>query len=204
MLASDNIWKDAQKFLFKDKYIGPLIKKYDPCKIKPRTKKNYFEDLVDAITGQQLSGKAARTIFERVKTKCGGKITPEKLKELTIEELRKCGLSYAKCSYVKDLADKVLSKELQVTKLGKLPDEEVMQELIAVKGIGRWTSEMFLMFTLARQDVFPVDDLGIGKGMQKLLKRKIKSQNMAKFAERWKPYRTLAAWYVWEIVDNAN
>jgi len=204
MLASDNIWKDAQKFLFKDKYIGPLIKKYDPCKIKPRTKKNYFEDLVDAITGQQLSGKAAKTIFERVKAKCSGKITPDKLKGFTTEELRKCGLSYAKCSYVKDLASRVLSKELKVTKLDKLTDEEVMKELILVKGIGRWTAEMFLMFTLARQDVFPVDDLGIGKGMQKLLKRKIKSQNMAKFAERWKPYRTLAAWYVWEIVDNAN
>ena len=202
MTVNDNIWKDAQKFLLKDKYLRPLIKKYGSCKIRPRAKKDYFEDLVDAITGQQLSGKAAKTIFERVKAKCGGKITPRKLKGFTTEELRKCGLSYAKCSYVKDLADKVLSKELQVTKLGKLPDEEVMKELILVKGIGRWTAEMFLMFTLARKDVFPVDDLGIGKGMQKLLRKKVKSQYIAKFAQRWKPYRTLAAWYVWKIVDN--
>ncbi|OGM55916.1 hypothetical protein A3E15_00130 [Candidatus Woesebacteria bacterium RIFCSPHIGHO2_12_FULL_42_9] len=131
------MWKKAEKALLKDKYLGVLIKKYGSCKIKPRAKEHYFEDLVDAITGQQLSGKAAKTIFERVKAKCGGKITPDKLKGFTTEELRKCGLSYAKCSYVKDLASRVLSKELKVTKLDKLPDEEVMKELIAVKGIGR-------------------------------------------------------------------
>jgi len=201
MMAS-NIWKDAQKFLFKDKYIGSLIKKYGSCKIRPRAKKYYFEDLIDAIVGQQLSGKAAKTIFERVKARCEGNITPDKLIKLRTEELRKCGLSYAKCSYVKDLAEKVKSSKLKVRILDKLSDEEILNELIAVKGIGKWTAEMFLMFTLARPDVFPVDDLGIGKGMQKLLRRKIKSLNMAKYAERWKPYRTAAAWYIWKVVDS--
>src|SRR3989344_8556471 len=102
------MWEKSENTLAKDKYIGPLIKKYGPCKIKPSRKKDYFVDLVDAITSQQLSGKAAKTIFERVQEKCGRKITPGKLKNLKTEELRTCGLSYAKCSYVKDLAEKVL------------------------------------------------------------------------------------------------
>ena len=104
--------EQAERFLLKDKIIGPLVKKYGPCTIVPGKKKDYFIDLVDSITSQQLSGKAAKTIFERVKEKCGGKITPEKLRDLKTEELRNCGLSYAKCSYVKDLAEKVLTKKL--------------------------------------------------------------------------------------------
>jgi len=196
------MWNKAEQFLLKDEVIGPLIKKYGPCKIKPGKKKDYFIDLVEAITSQQLSGKAAMTIFNRVKDKCGESITAKKLKNLKTGELRKCGLSYAKCSYVKDLADKVLSGELQVTKLDKLSDEEVTKELIGVKGIGRWTAEMFLMFSLARQDVFPVDDLGINKGIEKLLGNRINGDKLAQHATRWKPYRTVAAWYVWKIVDN--
>ena len=196
------MWKTAEKFLLKDNVIGPLVKKYGHCKIVPGKKKDYFVDLVDSITSQQLSGKAASTIFERVKEKCGGKITPEKLKKIKTEELRKCGLSYAKCSYVKDLADKVLTKKLQVNKLEKLSDEEVEKELIAVKGIGKWTAEMFLMFSLARPDIFPADDLGIRNGMKKLLKRQLKPQKIAKYAIRWKPYRTAAAWYIWKALDN--
>ena len=196
------MWNKAEKFLLKDKIIGPLVKKYGHCKIAPSKKKDYFVDLVDAITSQQLSGKAARTIFERVKEKCGGEITPEILKKLKTEQLRKCGLSYAKCSYVKDLAEKVLTGQLKVRKLDKLPDEEVLKELIAVKGIGRWTAEMFLMFSLARPDVFPVDDLGIRKGTAKLLKRNINSQKIGTFAERWAPYRTPASWYIWQSLEN--
>mgnify|MGYP001592291562 CR=1 FL=1 len=196
------MWKKAEEFLLKDKYVGPLIKKHGPCKIRPSKKKDYFVDLVDAITSQQLSSKAATTIFNRLKEKCGGEITPQKLKKIGTEELRKCGLSYAKCSYVKDLAQKVISNKLKVIRLDKLSDEEVMEELIAVKGIGRWTAEMFLMFSLARPDVFPVDDLGIRKGIEKILKKPLNSLKMAKFAERWKPYRTVASWYIWKILDN--
>jgi len=196
------MWKTAETFLLKDKYIGPLIKKHGPCKIKPSRKKDYFVDLVDAITSQQLSGKAATTIFNRVKERCGGRITPEKLSDLKTEELRKCGLSYAKCSYVKNLAEKVKSSELKVKILDKLSDEEIEKELISVKGIGKWTAEMFLMFTLARPDVFPVDDLGINKGIKILLGRSLNTLKLAKYAERWKPYRTAAAWYIWKVMDN--
>lgn len=196
------MWKTAEKFLLKDKAIGPLVKKYGHCTIVPGKRKDYFVDLIDSITSQQLSGKAAKTIFERVKERCGGKITPEKIKKLKTEELRKCGLSYAKCSYIKDLAEKVLDKKLLVKKLDKLPDEEVEKELVAVKGIGKWTAEMFLMFTLARADVFPADDLGIRNGMKKLLKKQLKPLKIAEYAIRWKPYRTVAAWYIWKALDN--
>ncbi|KKU12424.1 MAG: putative DNA-3-methyladenine glycosylase [Candidatus Woesebacteria bacterium GW2011_GWA1_45_8] len=196
------MWEKAEKALLKDKYIRPLIKKYGPCKIRPSRKKDYFTDLVDAIVSQQLSGKAARTIFERVKVGLGGQITPDNLLKTKDEKLRSWGLSRAKTLYVKDLAQRVKSGELKVRKLDKLSDEEVLRELIAVKGIGRWTAEMFLMFTLARQDVFPVDDLGITKGMKKLLNKTLSPERNGIFAIRWKPFRTLAAWYVWEAVDN--
>src|SRR3990172_7003652 len=185
------MWGKAEIFLLKDNVIGPLVKKYGHCKIVPGKKKDYFVDLVDSITSQQLSGKAAKTIFERVKEKCGGKITPEKLKKIKTEELRKCGLSYAKCSYVKDLADKVLTKKLQVNKLEKLPDEEVEKELTAVKGIGKWTAEMFLMFSLARPDIFPADDLGIKKAIERIYGLKdLSTKKLDLFSLRWKPYRT--------------
>jgi 3-methyladenine DNA glycosylase/8-oxoguanine DNA glycosylase len=196
------MWKKAETFLAKDKYLGSLVKKYGPCRIKHGQKKDYFVDLVDAITSQQLSGKAARTIFERVKVGLGGEILPESILKTKDEKFRKWGLSRAKTLYVKDLATRVKDGRLKIDKLDKLSDAEVMQELIAVKGIGRWTAEMFLMFTLARPDIFPVDDLGISKGMNKLLKKRISPDKMAQFAMRWKPYKTVAAWYVWKVVDN--
>jgi len=196
------MWSQAEKFLSKNKIIGPLVKKHGPCKIKPRPKKTYFEDLVDAITGQQLSGKAATTIFNRVKDKCGGKITPEKLIKLKTEELRSCGLSYAKCSYVKDLADRVQNKKLKVNILEKLSDEEISKELVAVKGIGQWTADMFLMFTLGRADIFPALDLGIKNGVKKLTKKDLKPKELLEFGTQFAPYRTVAAWYIWASLDN--
>ena len=195
------MWEEAEKFLAKDKYLGPLIKKHGPCKIEPSKKKDYFLDLVDAIVSQQLSGKAAATIFGRVKEGLG-KVIPAKILSTPDAKFRGWGLSRQKTSYLKDLAQKVKEGDLKIEKLDKLPDEEVMEELIAVKGIGRWTAEMFLMFSLARPDTFPIDDLGIQKGIAKLLKKEISSQKMVNFAERWKPYRTAASWYVWKIVDN--
>ncbi|HET7099188.1 MAG TPA: DNA-3-methyladenine glycosylase [Patescibacteria group bacterium] len=197
------MWKEAEKFLKKDEHIATLIKKWGSCTIKPLPKSIYFEDLVDAICSQQLSGKAAKTIFGRVKEKLGGKITPAPIIRIDTEELRKCGLSYAKCSYVKDLADKVTSKKLQITSLDKLSDEEVIKELVAVKGIGRWTAEMFLMFSLARPDIFPVDDLGIKKGFEKTTGKKWDKIKSAELAEKnWKPYRTVASWYLWRSLEN--
>lgn len=186
------MWNQAENFLSKDKYIGPLIKKWGSCTIKPIKKSLYFEDLVDAITSQQLSGKAAQTIFGRVK-KLLEKVTPENILAKTDQALRDCGLSWAKVSYIKDLAEKVKKGEVKVESLDKLPDEDVITELVAVKGIGRWTSEMFLMFSLARPDILPKDDLGINKALKNL---NIKDTN------NWKPHRTVASWYLWRSLEN--
>lgn len=195
------LWDEAEEFLSKDKYIGPLIKKYGPCKIKPSDKKDYFLDLVDTIASQQLSYKAALTIFNRIKEKASGKITPDSILKLKDQEIRDCGMSWAKVSYVKDLAQRVKTNILKVDKFDKLSDEEVTKELIAVKGIGPWSAEMVLMFTLGRPDIFPVDDLGIRNGLNKLLKNELTYREMVNFSERWKPYRTVASWYIWKILD---
>lgn len=208
----------------KDKYIGPLVKKYGSCRIRLRKKSEYFEDLVDAIVQQQLSMKAAASIFNRIKEKISDKgdskrpnrhrwrvektlnvkVTPDKILALTDKELRGCGLSFAKISYIKDLSQRVLDGRLEVDKLHRLVDEKVMQELVAVKGIGRWTAEMFLMFTLARPDIFPVDDMGIRKGIVKLRPAfaKASARQVERFAERWKPFRTIASWYLWRSLEN--
>lgn len=195
------MWEAAEKYLIKNKKIAPLIKKYGHCKIKPRSKKFYFEDLVDSITGQQLSGKAAATIYGRVKAKCG-QVTPDNLLKLSVEELRSCGLSYAKCSYVLDLAQRVKDGRLEVGKLNKLDQQKVVDELVAVKGIGRWTAEMFLMFTLGKEDVFPDLDLGIKNGVKKLTGKELSPKELAIFGEQFAPYRTVAAWYIWANLDN--
>lgn len=205
------MWKEAEIFLSKDKYIAPLIKKWGKCTIKPIKKNNYrqsqpsyayFENLVRAIVGQQLSGKAANTIFGRVK-KLLSKIEPKNILKTKDENLRNAGLSWQKISYIKDLATKVENKEIKLQNLNKLPDNEVIEELVKVKGIGNWTAEMFLMFALGRPDIFPIDDLGIKKGFEKVTKKKWDKVKSFKFAEKhWKPYRTIASWYLWKSLEN--
>lgn len=195
------MWKDAEKFLLKDKHIRPLIKKYGSCKISPLKTSQYFVDLVESIVSQQLSGKAAKTIFGRVKEGVD-EITPENILKISDEKFRSFGLSRQKLSYIKDLSQKVNDKTLKIKQLNKLSDEEVIRELVLVKGIGVWTAQMFLMFTLGRADVFPSGDLGIKNGMTKLLKKELNAQEMDKFAKRWKPFRTVASWYIWANLDN--
>jgi DNA-3-methyladenine glycosylase II len=187
------MWQEAESKLQKDRFIGPLVKKWGSCTIKPIKKSMYFEDLVDAICSQQLSGKAAKTIFGRVKGLLV-KINPENIILKTDQELRDCGLSWQKVSYAKDLAEHVLGRRLKVESLNTLPDEDVISKLVVVKGIGRWTAEMFLMFSLARPDILTKDDLGINKALKNL---KIKEKD----TEKWKPYRTVASWYLWRSLE---
>lgn len=198
------MWGEAEKFLLEDKYIGPLVKKWGSCTIKPRVHGDYFKSLCGEIIGQQLSGKVADVIFDRFEKALGGKITPEGILKIDGQKLRDCGMSWGKVKYVRDLALKTKNGELQTKKLAKLPDEEVIKELVAVKGIGRWTAEMFLMFSLARPDIFPVDDLGIKKGFEKVTGKKWDKVKSAQFAEKyWVPYRTVASWYLWRSLDDS-
>jgi len=196
------MWSDSEKYLRKDKYIVPLIKKWGHCMVKKSRKSKYFEDLLESITNQQLSGKAASTIFGRVRALCNGKISPEAILKLSETMLRSAGLSFAKVRYIKDLAEKTKKGDLKLENLDKLTDEEVITTLVTVKGIGRWTAEMFLMFSLGRPDVFPVDDLGIKKGFEKVTAKKFDKEKSAKFAiKNWAPYRTVASWYLWRSLE---
>lgn len=197
------MWREAEKFLLKDKNIAPLIKKWGHCTIKKSPRSKYFKDLFEAIVNQQLSGKAASTIFGRIKDSCDGSISPETVLALPDAKLRSAGLSFAKIKYVKDLSTRIINNELRVAGLDRLSDEEVKKELVAVKGIGIWTADMFLMFSLGRPDIFPVDDLGIKNGFEKVTGKKFDKVKSARFAlKNWSPYRTVASWYLWRSLEN--
>jgi DNA-3-methyladenine glycosylase II len=197
------MWDKAEKFLLKDKFIGPLVKKWGHCTIAPKPHMDYFQGLVGDIVGQQLSGKVADVIEGRLKAKIKGTITPDKVLKLDEQELRNCGMAWSKVRAIKDLAARAKSGELKVKRLDKLPNDEVRNELIAVKGIGPWTADMFLMFKLGRPDIFPVEDLGIKNGFQKVTGKKFDKVKSAKFAEKsWAPFRTVASWYLWRSLEN--
>jgi DNA-3-methyladenine glycosylase II len=161
--------------------------------------------LVRSITGQQLSTKAAATIYGRLTELYGGKTpTPEQIIATDPEQLRAVGLSHAKAAYLRDLAEHVVDGELPVDRLAELSDDEVYERLIAVKGLGRWTIDMFLMFHLGRPDVLPVGDLGIRKAIQVTygFGELPKAAEMEQIAEAWRPHRSLASLYLWESLDN--
>jgi DNA-3-methyladenine glycosylase II len=162
-----------------------------------------FRALVRAVLSQQLSGKAADTIERRVHALTGGPeaLTPAALLALDPDALRGAGVSRPKISYLRDLAGRIADQRLDLAALVDHPDEHVIEAITAIKGFGRWSAEMFLMFCLYRADVFPVGDLGIVKGVQTLtgMKRRPKPRTMARVAEAWRPYRSVAAWYLWRI-----
>lgn len=165
---------------------------------------NYFESLCSSIVSQQLSTKVADVILSRLlQLFPDQKIEPNRVLQLTEVELRAVGLSFAKIKYIKDLSSKVLSGELVLENLPKLSNDEVISELTKVKGIGKWTAEMFLMFTLGRTDVFSHGDLGLKKGIQKVygLSDMPTEEEMLRLEAKWKPYRTYASRILWRSLD---
>jgi DNA-3-methyladenine glycosylase II len=197
------MWKEAEKFLLKDKYIAPLIKKWGHCTIKPRIHVDYYQGLIGEIIGQQLSGRVADVIEGRLKGKIKGRLTPDKILALPDDELRGCGMAWSKVRAIKDLSLRVKNKQLHIKKLRELSEDLVKEELVAVKGIGPWTADMFLMFSLGRPDIFPVEDLGIKNGFEKVTGKKFDKIKSAKFAEKnWKPWRTVASWYLWRSLED--
>jgi DNA-3-methyladenine glycosylase II len=160
---------------------------------------------VRSITGQQLSTKAAATIYGRLTDLYGGQTpTPEQIIATAPERLRAVGLSGAKAAYLRDLAEHIVDGELPIDRLAEMSDEDVYAALIAVKGLGRWTVDMFLIFHLGRPDVLPVGDLGIRRAMQinYELSELPKAAQMEQIAEVWRPHRTLGSLYLWESLDN--
>lgn len=165
---------------------------------------DYFVDLVDAIVSQQLSGKAASTIFGRFRELFrDGLITPNAVLKLKDENIRGAGLSYSKIKYIKDLATKVKNTEIDLKSLDKLDDKDIVEELTKVKGIGRWTAEMFLIFTLKRPDVFSHGDLGLNNAIKKIYKLEDYSiDSVEKVVSLWSPHKSTASRILWHSLDN--
>ena len=188
----------AIKTLRKDHIMRDVILQVGECKL--RHVSNRYESLIRAIISQQLAGAAARAIFERFSKLGVGRFPkPDETLRFSHKRLRKVGLSDRKIEYIRDLSTKIESKELKLRTISRLSDEEVVEQLIVIKGIGRWTAEMFLMFTLGRLDILPLGDLGVRNGFRKMYSNQSMSEKeMLKIAEKWRPYRSIAVWYIWQ------
>jgi len=204
-----------------DPTMRAIIERLGPCRMQFGPPG--FHSLAEAIVYQQLNGRAAETIFKRFTALAGEPLTPEGILKLSDEQMRGAGLSKQKSAYLKDLAAKTASGLVDFARLPGLPDAEVVEHLTQVKGIGVWTAQMFLMFTLKRENVLPTGDFGVRMAMYKHYleksrakaakkpaaakkgrKRKIKlpsPEQMEKIAKSWEPYRSVACWYLWKSLD---
>jgi len=190
----------------RDPVLGAAIRRIGPCGLANRQRKDHLSALVGAIVSQQLSTKAAATIFGRFVALFENGHIPSAaaIAALGDDALRKVGLSGQKVSYLRDLSARIADGRLQLDELDRLSDEVVIERLTAVKGFGRWTAEMFLMFRLHRPDVLPVDDLGIVNAIQRLygLRKRPDAKRILKMSEAWRPYRSVACWYLWQSLKS--
>lgn len=187
-----------------DRALAPLVKQLGSCGLGASREQDRFGGLVRSIVSQQLSIKAADTIHGRVLAALGnGGATPESLLSIPDEQLRACGLSRAKVASVRDLATKVTDGTLALEALDGLDDEAVIEAMTRVRGIGRWSAEMFLIFRLGRPDILPVGDIGVQRAMRRLygLRKHPSPARMTELARPWRPYRSVACWYLWRSLD---
>jgi DNA-3-methyladenine glycosylase II len=199
-------YRRAERWLAeRDPVLRVLIASYGRCGLARSQREDPFTALVEAVVWQQLSGKAAATIYRRVLALLpnGGPPTPAGILDIEEAALRGAGLSRAKMAYIRDLSARVRSGDVHLDSLDALDDEAVIAELTRIKGIGRWTAEMFLMFRLHRPDVLPVDDVGIVNAIRRAyrLRKPPSADRMRKIAEPWRPYRSVACWYLWESLE---
>jgi len=207
----DNLHKKSIKHLSRDKHLGAFIKRHGPITHRRPHAGGAFQSLAEAIVYQQLSGKAAGTILKRfvalfnpsTSLRARNFPTPENVLEIKTEKLRSAGLSGQKAAYLKDLAAKFTDGTINPELFPKMSDAEIIEHVVRVKGIGEWTAQMFLMFTLNRPDVLPTGDLGIQKGFQKLfaLRSRPSPKQMEKLASGWQGHRTVACMYLWRLQD---
>jgi DNA-3-methyladenine glycosylase II len=183
-----------------DSKMARLINTVGDYELELRT--DYFPALVRSIIGQQLSVVVAQTIWERIKNLCND-VNPEVLAGISAAELKAAGLSGTKTGYIKDLSQRVLSEELDLTRLDSLPNDEVIRRLVQIKGIGVWTAEMFLIFSLGRPDVFSLGDLGLRRSIQWLYgyKKNPADRTLNLHSRKWAPYRSIASLYLWEVIN---
>jgi DNA-3-methyladenine glycosylase II len=192
-----------------DKTLAKLILRVGPCTLIPKSGRSPFESLVRSVVYQQLNGTAAGTILSRVKALYPGRRfpKPEDLLGTPDERLRAAGLSRAKTASVKDIAEKTLGGVVPNSRaIARMSNEEILERLTSLRGVGPWTVEMLLIFTLGRPDVLPVTDYGVRKGFALTYRRKElpEPKELLAFGERWKPHRTTAAWYFWRALELPN
>jgi DNA-3-methyladenine glycosylase II len=186
-----------------DPVLAQIIKRVGPCVLI--TREPTFETLARSITFQQLHGKAAATIFERVRKLVGRRFTAAAFLKHTPEELRACGLSRQKIASLTDLAERVVRREINFRTLPTLEDEVIIELLSRVRGVGVWTAQMFLMFALERRNIMPLSDLGIRNAVRRAyaLEDLPTPADLTKLAEKWHPYCSIASWYLWRSLDGA-
>jgi len=184
-----------------DAILATIIARVGPCKMAYR--EPTFEMLARAIVFQQLSTKAARTIYGRLEQAAGGALTPESIQGLSVGEMRRAGLSRQKLGYIRDLAEHALSGKVDFARLPGMSDEEVLAALTDIKGVGVWTAHMFLLFSLRRPNILPVGDLGVRMAIQRAYrKRKLPTpKQVEQIARGWHPYCSFAAWYLWRSLE---
>lgn len=204
--ASSSILKEATTHLAShDTILAKVIALHGNCTLEPHTQ--HYRELVESIISQQLSVKAAASITKRFVKLFGGTFPlPEVILAKSIEELRIAGLSQAKASYIQDLAWHVSNNKLNFARFQTLSNEEIISELTAVKGIGEWTAQMFLIFSMGRLNVLPVGDLGIKNGIMRLYRLQTlptpTEVRDTSHANNWQPYESVASWYIWKSLDN--
>jgi DNA-3-methyladenine glycosylase II len=188
----------------RDPVMAGLIRRHGQCGLADAQHSEPFTALVHAIISQQLSSRAAATIAGRFDALFEGRPTPRRVARVPDPQLRAVGLSGQKLRYIRDLCARVGDGSLPLDRIETLPDAAVIEALTQVKGIGRWTAEMFLMFRLHRPDVLPVDDLGIVKAVQRAyrLRQAPSAERLARIGEPWRPFRSVACWYLWASLDN--
>jgi len=189
----------------RDKVMRRLVKNHGPVRI-PKSPDSHFHALAESIVYQQLAGKAAAAIFGRFRALFDGELKPEAVLKMSEKKLRGAGLSPNKMASIQDLSRKIVDGTLPLESVARLKDEELIEKLVVVRGIGRWTAEMFLMFQLRRMDVWPVDDYGVRKGYANAygLKDLPKPKELMALGDIYRPYRTAAAWYCWRAVDTVT
>ncbi|HVP08672.1 MAG TPA: DNA-3-methyladenine glycosylase [Burkholderiales bacterium] len=194
-------WDQAKRSLARgDPVMAAIIRRHPRVHLVPRGEP--FHTLARAIVGQQISVKAAQSVWNRFSSHVSI-VSPGEVLKARTRDLRACGLSERKCEYIIDLAQRFADGHVHVHKWPAMSDEEVIEDLTQVRGIGRWTAEMFLMFNLLRPDVFPLDDLGLQKGLRLAYHggRKISLQTMRRRGETLRPWRSVATWYLWRSLD---
>ncbi len=196
--------KARRHLMRRDPALAALVKQFGACGLASSNELDRFAMTVRSIVSQQLSARAATTIHGRVLAALpAGRATPDAILAIAEDRLRACGLSRAKVASVRDLASKITDGSLALDSLDALDDEAVIDALTTVRGIGRWSAEMFLIFRLGRPDILPVGDVGVQRAMRRLygLRKHPSPARMTELARPWKPYRSVACWYLWRSLD---